>query len=48
MENIEIPELTLTDVDEKTGTVEDFIQVALANDFEYEDIHEYLRTEHKG
>jgi len=42
------PELTLEIIEELTVNVEEFISVALANDFEYEDIFKYMNTKHKG
>jgi hypothetical protein len=38
----------MKEIQENTNTVEDFISECLNQDLEYEDIFEYLKTQHKG
>jgi DNA-binding transcriptional regulator YhcF (GntR family) len=38
----------MKNIEKITNTVEDFIAECLNQDLEYEDIFEYLKTQHKG
>jgi len=38
----------MQEIEKNTNTVEEFIQECLELDYEYEDIFEYLKTNHKG
>ena len=38
----------MNDIEQSTDTVEEFIMECLNQDMDYEDIFEYLKTNHKG
>ena len=38
----------MEEIEKRTASVEDFIAECLKLDYEYEDIFEYLKTNHKG
>jgi len=40
--------MSLEEIEETTGTVEDFIEYCLNQDMEYDKFFEYLNNKHKG